>query len=318
MRILVTPATGEFFGMRVAAIHRVGLILALAIAPGAALAQDSTASSANAAYASASPADDPMDEAAATPDNPLTPEETEALGNALLFDPSGLSAAAPAKPLRLPSLSNSASLDVNRKSDSSGTIAVKQLLPADYWDAKIGADLSARAAPSWNYQPDRSSSDRDTGAAWASLGVVPDLATVDARVDPSNDQGKLGTTLKRAVPLGDKFNVTVQNNASVTETYSASSGVSTDLPLISVPAGVSSALPNPHVWGNELTAKFDILPTGTAIGAKYAANSVDTTTHNTLSAEQKIYGPLHVTTAVTDIGQSTVGKSITAGFKLSW
>ena len=303
--------------MRLAAIHRVGLIFALAVAPGVALAQDSTANSANAAYASASPADDPLDEPAAVPGTPLTPEETEALGSALLFDPTGLSAAAPAKPLRLPSLS-SVDVSTTAKSDGTGSIAVKQLLPADWGDAKVGADLGRRAAPSWNYQPDGLSSDRGTGAAWASLGVVPDLATVDARVDPSNDQGKLGTTFRRAVPLGDKFNVTLQNNASVTETYSASSAASTDLPLISLPAGVTSSLPNPHVWGNELTAKFDILPTGTAIGAKYAANSVDTTTHNTLSAEQTIYGPLHVTTAVTDIGQPTTGKSITAGFKLNW
>jgi hypothetical protein len=37
-----------------------------------------------------------------------------------------------------------------------------------------------------------------------------------------------------------------------------------------------------------------------------------------LSAEQKLYGPLHVTTAVTDLGQTTSNKSITAGFKLNW
>jgi hypothetical protein len=41
-------------------------------------------------------------------------------------------------------------------------------------------------------------------------------------------------------------------------------------------------------------------------------------THNTFSAEQKLYGPLQVTTTVTDFGQMTSSKSITAGFKLHW
>ena len=37
-----------------------------------------------------------------------------------------------------------------------------------------------------------------------------------------------------------------------------------------------------------------------------------------LSAEQKLYGPLQVTTAVTDFGQTSSSKSISAGFKLHW
>ena len=46
--------------------------------------------------------------------------------------------------------------------------------------------------------------------------------------------------------------------------------------------------------------------------------SNDPVTHNTLSADQKLFGPLHVTTAVTDVGQPSESKSITAGFKLNW
>jgi hypothetical protein len=71
-------------------------------------------------------------------------------------------------------------------------------------------------------------------------------------------------------------------------------------------------------WGNEKAAKFDILPTGTTLGAGLVTASNDPITHNTLSAEQKVYGPLHVTTAVTDVGQTTSSKSITAGLKLNW
>ena len=61
---------------------------------------------------------------------------------------------------------------------------------------------------------------RDSGAAWASVGVA-DLATVDARVDPGNDQSKLGTTFKRSIPVGGKFSVTLQDSYSMTETFGA-------------------------------------------------------------------------------------------------
>jgi hypothetical protein len=73
-----------------------------------------------------------------------------------------------------------------------------------------------------------------------------------------------------------------------------------------------------QVFGNERAVKFNVLPTGTTLGAGFANASNDPVTHNTFSADQKLYGPLHVTTAVTDIGQTTSSKSITAGFKLNW
>jgi len=73
-----------------------------------------------------------------------------------------------------------------------------------------------------------------------------------------------------------------------------------------------------QVFGNERAVKFNILPTGTTLGAGFANASNDPVTHNTFSADQKLYGPLHVTTAVTDVGQITSNKSVTAGFKLNW
>jgi hypothetical protein len=51
------------------------------------------------------------------------------------------------------------------------------------------------------------------------------------------------------------------------------------------------------------------------LGAGLASVSNDPVTHNTLSAEQKLYGPLQVTTAVTDFGQTTSSESISAGLR---
>jgi len=173
-------------------------------------------------------------------------------------------------------------------------------------DAKVGADLDLTANAPDGYQPGKSRAYSGSGAAWASVGVLPNLATVDARVDPSNDQGKLGTTFQHSLPLGSKFSVTLKNSYSVTETFSGSS------------VAINSTLPVPQVWGNEKAAKFNILPTGTTLGAGLASASNDPVTHRTLSAEQKLYGPLQVTTAVTDIGQPISNKSISARFKLNW
>ena len=88
------------------------------------------------------------------------------------------------------------------------------------------------------------------------------------------------------------------------------------MPLMALPANPAPL--TPQVFGNEKAVKFNILPTGTTLGAGVTTASNDPVTHNTLSAEQKLYGPLQVTTAVTDFGQTTSSKSITAGFKLHW
>lgn len=303
---------GWVFAMSLAAMSLAGM----ALAPGAALAQEDARVVPNAAYAVASPAADPLD----TADTELTPEESQALSNALSDDPDVSAAAKPAKPLRLPTLAAPKTFDASRTDQSNSTkMVLKQSLPVD-WDAQVGADLGLRAAPSLTYSPDPwqagSASDRSSGAAWASVGVVPNIATLDARVDPSNDQGRVGTTLKYSRPVGQQLSVTLQNTYAVTETFSAvSPAASSDVPLVSVP--VPSAL-TPQVWGSEKMAKLDILSTGTSFGAKLANNSADPVTHNQFSAEQKVYGPLDVTTAVTDVGQTTVNKSITARFKLNW
>jgi hypothetical protein len=280
-------------------------------------AQDSAA----AAYASASPIDDPADQPAAAAESELSPEDSPLLDQALTPDPSTPDSTAAAKPLRLPSRTLQQGLDIKtvQKPDGSSTVTLNQPLQTE-WDAKVGADLGLAASAPQNYQPGQplpgARDSRSTGAAWASVGLLPNLATVDARVDPGNDQGTVGTTFKHSVPLGGKFAVTLQDTYSVTETFSASTAASSDMPLMV--ASVAPAAPVPQVWGNENTAKLDILPTGTSFGAKVASISNDPVLHNTLSAEQKIYGALHVTTAMSDLGQPTASRSITAGFKLNW
>ncbi len=264
------------------------------------------------------------DEAATTDSGaPLSAEDSALLSQALVFDPVA-AANTPTKSLNLPQLPAPPGLAVNGhdKPDGSGTIAITQPLPSD-WDSKIGIDLNVAAAPPVNYQPGAplpgSASGDNSGAAWASVGVS-NLASVNARIDPDSDRGRLGTTLQHAIPLGGDFSLTLRDSYAVTDTlgtFDTAPAAPSGLPVTALPQASSGTAPAP-VWSNERGVKFDILPTGTTLGAAVASASNDPVTHNTLSADQKLFGALHVTTSVTDLGEPTINKSITAGFKLNW
>ena len=132
---------------------------------------------------------------------------------------------------------------------------------------------------------------------------MPNIASVDARVDPSNDQGKLGTTFKQAIPFGGRFcgdaaehvfghgNLRQPSDGAVRY---AADGVP---PVTGPPdaAGCGATKKRSNSMSCRPARRF---------GAGVTTASNDPVTHNTFSAEQKLYGPLHVTTAVTDFGQT--------------
>jgi hypothetical protein len=267
----------------------------------------------------ASPPDNAPDEAAPQADAAETPPlpANFSLGDALTFDPSPLTAA-PAKPLKLPNLYGKTDLDISRadKADGSSTVTLKQPLPVD-WETKVGADI-AGTAPS-TLLPGQtlpgSVDNRNSGAAWASVGM-PNLASIDARLDPNNSQSMVATTLKHGVPVGSRFSVTLQETLSVTDSFNSRNTGDNGLPR---PAALPpTTAPSSQFWGSENRLKFDILPSGTSLAAGVVTSSIDPVVHNSFSADQKLYGPLHVTTAVNDVRQPTANKSITAGFKVNW
>jgi hypothetical protein len=264
--------------------------------------------------ASAAVAQDAPDE---TPAVALSPEDSALLDQVLAADAFRVRPDRPPPRLRYRGPPPPKALDVTRAGGN--TIVVKQPLPTE-WDVKVGADLGLAADPSHGFTPDNPfhvvRDDAGSGAAWASL-AVPRLATIDARLDPTNDRGRLGTTFSRSVPLGAQFAVTLQSQASVTETYGQPQAAASDIPLAVAPATAASD-PEPHVWGNVNTARFAILPTGTTLAAGLSSTSTDPVTHSRLSAEQKLYGALNLATAVTDIGQPFESRSISARLKLNW
>lgn len=247
---------------------------------------------------------------------PLTAEESAALAAALQFDPADFTAKVPT--LKAPGRSHLSpfALTHSTRPDGSTTYTFKRALPS--LDARVGADLGAASAPSAYYDPDRplATPRGNTGAAWASVDVIRG-ASIDARLDPSADQGRLATTLHRSVPFGDRFSLTLQNTSGFTDSLGTSTtSASGGLPMRTLPQ--ADAADGTQVWDDQPSLKFDVLSTGTSLTAGLARSSADPVMHNRIGADQKLYGPLHVSTSVTDIGEATENRSISAGFKFHW
>ena len=85
---------------------------------------------------------------------------------------------------------------------------------ASVWDGKAGIDYRKPSIPGADFQPDQlatgSIPDQSTGVAWATItgGQLPlgwDKASIETRIDPSQEQGKVGTTLSAPCRSATKF-----------------------------------------------------------------------------------------------------------------
>ncbi len=207
------------------------------------------------------------------------------------------------------------------KPDGSSALTVGRRLPTP-WETKVGADVSL-AAPSGIAASDNLArgvaQDRSSGAVWGNLtmpGLRPlgfDKTSVEARVDAGKDEGKLGATLSRSVPINPELSVTLQNSYSVKQ--SLPGGATGMPPTANIPNTTTAPAP---AWGVDETVRLNVDPSGTTFSAGAGASTVDTQWHNKLSMEQTLVGPLKLTTSIEDAGTTTPKKSITAGFKRTW
>jgi hypothetical protein len=196
------------------------------------------------------------------------------------------------------------------KPDGSVSGSAGERLPVP-WETKVGVDFGL-AAPATLPRPDTlvpGQAAQDRGTGWANVTVPTadapigwDKATIDARVDPDGDQGKLSTALSRSVPLGGGVALTVQNGYSVTQTLANPSGVT----------------PTPHVYTGDGALRIE-LPTATALSAGARMSTTDDRMLRTLSAEQKVFDtPLSITGEISERPTGDTDKSIKAGFKHTW
>src|SRR3984893_10394892 len=99
--------------------------------------------------------------------------------------------------------------------------------PASDWSSKAGIDYRKPSFPAADFQPGAltagSVPDQSNGVAWATVTAPGfqfplgwDPTSIETRVDPLQQQSKVGATLSRSVPVGENVTATLQNGLAVT------------------------------------------------------------------------------------------------------
>lgn len=201
----------------------------------------------------------------------------------------------------------------NNANGSSG-VSVKQSV-APFWDARVGADMTVAKQPTTMSEllaekaQNGGGTPQSGGSAWAAVtapgaGAIWDKTAVEARLDPGLDQGKVGATITKTVPLIDQYNLTLQNGYNVIQ-----QGV---VPL------PGAATHTNRSYDTDQSAKLVIGDTGTSLTAGQSLSSAEEKWLRRVGAEQKLTDGLTVSGAVGQTAQGTTSKSISAGFKRSW
>jgi hypothetical protein len=210
----------------------------------------------------------------------------------------------------------SANWDRSTKDDGVSAVTVKQpLLP--FWDAKVGADMNvASNGPTTSGEllarkaVGDTQSLESTGSAWANMttpGVANlwDKTSIEARIDPSQEQSKLGTSLSKTVPLGSQpYAVTVQGSYNV---------IDSAIPMVGATGRTSN-----RAAELDHQAKLEFKDTGTSLLAGETMSTMDDKWLRRIGAEQKLFGGVSVTGAVSQAADGTASKSLTAGYKYKW
>ena len=186
-----------------------------------------------------------------------------------------------------------------------------------FWDARIGADMTVTRQPATltgsellsEKLANGGSAPQSSGTAWAAItapgvGAIWDKTAVEARVDPSQDQSKLGTSLSKSLPLSEQYSLTLQNGYNVIQQGT--------LALPGVPGRPVRS------YETEQSAKLSIGDTGTSFSAGQSLSSTDEKWLRKIGAEQKLFGGVSITGSIGETALGTASKSLSAGFKHSW
>jgi hypothetical protein len=150
---------------------------------------------------------------------------------------------------------------------------------------------------------------QSSGTAWAAItapgvGSIWDKTAVEARVDPGQEQSRLGTSLSKSLPLSDQYSLTLQNGYNVTQ--------QSILPVPGIAARPERS------YQTEQSARLSIADTGTSLVAGQTLSSTDDKWLRKIGAEQKLFDGVSVTGSIGETPLGATSKSLTAGFKRSW
>jgi hypothetical protein len=202
------------------------------------------------------------------------------------------------------------------KPNGSAALSVKQPL-SPFWDARIGADMTVARQPGTltasellsEKLANGGSEPQSSGTAWAAItapgvGSIWDKTAIEARVDPSQEQSKLGTSLSKSLPLSEQYSLTLQNGYNVIQQG-----------IVPVPGIFARPARN---YQTEQSAKLNIADTGTSFIAGQTLSSTDDKWLRKIGAEQKLFDGITISGSIGETAQGMSNKSLTAGFRRSW
>jgi hypothetical protein len=299
---------------------------ALVLAAGVALGFIALAAT-HPAYAQAQPAqdDEEGDESAIAKADEAKPAETaqkpaetaEVDANTLDWSQLNLDPATLTYGPRAPSRRADADGDMkwssNNRPNGSGVSVKQQVAP--FWDTRVGADMTVARQPTTMSEllaektANGGNLPQSGGSAWAAVtapgaGAVWDKTAVEARVDPSSEQSKLGTSLSKQVPISGQASLTLQNGYSMTQQG-----------MVPVPGLTSRPQ---RSYETDQSAKISIGDTGTSVSAGQTLSSTDDKWLRKFGAEQKVLDGVTISGSVSETPAGATSKSISAGFKKSW
>jgi len=198
--------------------------------------------------------------------------------------------------------------------NGASSVSVKQSV-SPFWDTRVGADMTVTREPTTMAElvaekaANGGALPQSSGSVWAAIsapgaGSIWDKTAIEARLDPTQEQSKLGTSISKSVPLTEQYSLTLQNGYSMVQQG-----------LVPVPGIAAHAT---RIYETEQSAKLSIDDTGTSLTAGQTLSSSDEKWLHKFGAEQKLSDGVSVSGSIGETAQGTTSKSITAGFKRSW
>ena len=234
----------------------------------------------------------------------------------LAVDASTLSDRPPAKAQAARAGANGSDLTWSANDRSNGAaVSVKQAV-SPFLDTRIGADMTVvRQQPKTTSEllsdklANGGAEPHSSGTAWAAItapgaGPLWDTTAVEARVDPNQEQTRLGTSLSKTVPLTDQYGLSLRNGYNVTQQG-----------IVPVPGNAGRASRN---YATDQSAKLSVFDTGTSVSVSQTLSSTDERWLRKVGAEQRLFDGVSVSGSIGETTQGATSKSISAGFKRSW
>jgi len=203
----------------------------------------------------------------------------------------------------------------NEKSNGASAVSVKQSI-SPFWDTRIGADMTVarQGAATTSEQlseklANGGSLPQSSGTAWAAItapGVASiwDKTSVEARVDPTSEQSRIGTSLSKSLPIGEQYSLTLKNDYNLIQQG-----------LVPVPGIISHPARSAET---DQSARLSIADTGTSLTAGQTTSGSDDKWLRKVGAEQKLLDGVTISGSIGETPSGGTSKSLSAGFRRSW